>query len=146
MNDDQKKAIIARLTPALMEEEGFRQYPYLDTMGFTTIGYGRNLNTVGISRDEGGVLLRNDIQRAMHEIGSALTWTRELDPVRLAILIDMDFNLGLKSLLKFKRTLLLIREKNFEAASKEMLDSTWAKQVQDRAARLSAAMKTGEWW
>ena len=37
-----------------------------------------------------------------------------------------------------------IHEGNFEAASLEMMDSRWARQVGNRAKKLSDAMKSGE--
>jgi hypothetical protein len=37
-----------------------------------------------------------------------------------------------------------IYEGNFDAASVEMMDSRWARQVKSRAKKLSDAMKSGE--
>lgn len=45
----------------LQEHEGFRQFPYLDSLGIQTIGYGRNLESRGISEPEASYLLSNDI-------------------------------------------------------------------------------------
>jgi GH24 family phage-related lysozyme (muramidase) len=37
-------------------EEGFRRFPYFDIEGNITIGYGRNLRSVGISEEEAEIL------------------------------------------------------------------------------------------
>jgi GH24 family phage-related lysozyme (muramidase) len=43
----------------LKSQEGFRQFPYKDTTGNTTIGYGRNLEVRGIFQEEAGMMLDN---------------------------------------------------------------------------------------
>lgn len=43
---------MAMLLSELSRDEGRRLKPYLDTVGKTTIGVGRNLTDVGISEDE----------------------------------------------------------------------------------------------
>jgi lysozyme len=57
----------------------------------------------------------------------------------------MAFQMGVDGLLKFKNTLELIKNGKYKEASDAMLDSLWAKQTPNRASRLSAQMKTGEW-
>ena len=134
------------LRDRLIVEEGFRQHPYLDSLGILTVGYGRNLISNGVSKEEADFMLMRDIIKAEDQVYAALPWTRDLDDVRCAILIDMAFNMGIKSLLKFKKTLKSVREKRFQEAAIEMLQSTWAKQVGDRADRLAKAMDDGKWW
>jgi len=58
-----------------------------------------------------------------------------------SIAINMAFQLGRTKLSKFEKTLLLLEEGDFKEASKEMLDSDWAKQTPNRAKRLSKRMK-----
>ncbi|HAC30701.1 MAG TPA: lysozyme, partial [Marinobacter hydrocarbonoclasticus] len=50
------------LKTQLKRHEGLRLKPYLDTASSPrlTIGYGRNLEDVGISRDEADFMLDND--------------------------------------------------------------------------------------
>lgn len=134
------------LQQRLKAEEGFRPFPYLDSVGTLTVGYGRNLVSRGLTEEEALHLLDNDIYMAEDQIDSAMPWTRELDEVRKAILIDMCTNLGLRGLLKFKKTLQAVKEGRYQDAGVEMLDSLWAKQVGNRAAVLAKAMEGGEWW
>jgi lysozyme len=56
----------------------------------------------------------------------------------------MIFNLGLYGVLGFKRMLAALREKDYLKASKEMLDSKWAKQVGYRAKKLASIMALGK--
>jgi lysozyme len=134
------------LMDRLKMEEGFRQYPYLDSLGILTIGYGHNLVSNGVSREEAEIMLFSDVLKASRQVDAALPWSRDMDEVRYAILIDMAFNMGIKSLLKFKKTLSLVKAKLFQEAAIEMLQSVWAKQVGDRADRLAKAMDDGKWW
>ena len=48
-------------------DEGLRFHAYKDTEGVTTIGVGRNLESVGISEDEARYLFSNDLRRAYGE-------------------------------------------------------------------------------
>jgi len=130
----------------LITDEGLRLKPYRDTVGKLTIGVGRNLDDVGISKEEALYLLENDIQRAIREaseIFGSTVWL-SLDEVRQAVIIDMLFNLGKPRFLTFKKFIQAVKEKDFKKASYEMLNSKWAKQVGKRAERLAYMMGTGE--
>lgn len=124
--------------------EGLRLKPYQCTAGKTTIGYGRNLDDMGITEDEAEALLHNDISRVRREL-AALDIGNGLDDVRAAVVVDMCFNLGINRLLGFRNFLSALRAKDFERAAREMVDSRWYRQVGTRAERLVEMMKTGEW-
>ena len=55
----------------ISKHEGLRLFPYADTVGKLTIGFGRNLTDIGISRDEADALLTNDLDRARTGIAEA---------------------------------------------------------------------------
>jgi lysozyme len=74
-----------------------------------------------------------------------LPWSSKLSEPRLAVLINMAFQLGIGGLLEFKRTLGSIDDGQYSEASMEMLDSLWAQQTPERAKRLAKQMLTGEW-
>jgi lysozyme len=133
----------AALIAELIRDEGLRLKPYVDTVGKTTIGVGRNLTDVGISRDEAEALLEHDIIRTLSGLNGALPWWTDLDPVRQRVLINMAFNLGIKGLLTFQNTLRAVREGRWQDAHDGMLASKWARQVGDRAKRLAEMMLTG---
>lgn len=133
-------------------EEGYKQYPYKCTLGFNTIGYGRVLspnkndplpNIVANEKEELEFLRKRinqhiaDIQRA-----KPLAWSK-CNEQQQAILISMTYQLGFTGVLVFKKMWAAIEMGNFEEASKQMLDSLWAKQTPKRALRHAKTMKDG---
>ena len=125
----------------LVRDEGLRLKPYKDTVGKTTIGIGRNLDDVGISKDEAYLMLDNDIQRTSDSLDKNLPWWKTLDEVRQRVILNMAYNLGINSLLGFKNTLAAIQAGRYNDAADGMLASKWATQVGDRATRLAKMMR-----
>ena len=129
-----------RLEKALLRDEGLRLKPYRDSVGKLTIGIGRNLDDVGITEDEAISLMRNDIRKVKGELNQ-FAWYRRLDELRKEVLINMCFNMGLPTLLKFKNMIKALDECDYLTAADEMLDSLWASQVGERAVRLARIMR-----
>lgn len=128
---------------ALKIDEGLRLKPYECTAGKQTIGYGRNLDDVGISEAEAEAMLASDIKVAAQDAKSFATsavW-EDLSPERQAVLINMAFNLGLSRLSQFKRLRTNLALRHYVDAAAEMLNSRWAKQVPNRARRLADIMR-----
>jgi len=134
------------LIEQLKRHEGFRSKPYRCTAGKLTIGYGRNLDDVGITPSEALELLRQDVARARKDVLKHISGADLLDDVRLNVLINMCFNLGIYKLLLFKKTLRAVQDFDFDKAAEEMLNSVWANQVGVRATELAEQMRTGEYW
>lgn len=134
---------IQDLIDDLNRDEGRRLKPYVDTVGKTSIGVGRNLTDVGISNAECDTLLQNDIERTLAWMDANLAWWRNLDAVRQRALANMAFNLGGR-LLGFTNTLAALKAGDWLTAHNEMLDSLWSKQVGARATRLADMILTGE--
>ncbi|MCG1054651.1 glycoside hydrolase family protein [Mycetohabitans sp. B5] len=130
------------LLSELSRDEGRRLKPYLDTVGKTTIGVGRNLTDVGIAESECDLLLENDVMHSVTWLDRHLPWWRSLDAVRQRVLINMAFNLGGK-LLTFVDTLAAMQRGDYAKAANGMLASKWATQVGARAYRLATMMRTG---
>lgn len=139
----------ARLRDQLITDEGLRLKPYLDTVGKMTIGVGRNLDDVGISKMEALYLLENDISRTIRELAAVFEWFPLLDPVRQTVIVNMAFNMGIgtttRGLRSFRNTLANIAVGQYAEAAAGMRASKWAKQVGHRAERLATMMETGEW-
>lgn len=128
----------------LKRDEGVKPFVYNDPAGIPTIGVGRNLRDVGLSNDEIGYLLANDVKRVTAQL-SGFAWFAGLDPVRQGVLINMCFNLGISGLLHFPHMLSCLAVGDWSGAAAEMHASRWAVQVGDRATRLMKQMETGEW-
>jgi len=133
-----------RLAADLTIDEGRRPRIYVDTVGKVTGGVGRNLTDRPFSEDEMDLMLRNDIKGAEGDLDRRLPWWRQMSDARQNVLANMCFNLGIDRLLGFVNTLTLMKAGRYDAAAAEMLDSKWAKQVGDRAIRLAATMRKGE--
>ena len=127
----------------LVRDEGLRLKPYRCTAGKLTIGIGRNLDDVGISRDEALYLLENDIARAHADASRTFPWYGALDEVRQGVVLNMVFNLGLTRFSQFHQTIQHIQRGEYAAAADQMLKSLWAKQVGARATRLARQMREG---
>lgn len=125
--------------------EGLRLKVYRCPTGYLTIGYGRNLETNGISKREAIWLLDEDMIRVEAGLSQRIPWWRSLDEVRRAILVDMGINLGVAGLLEFKRMLRALRNGNHVTAAMEMVNSRWSKQVGARSDRLVEMMLSGQW-
>lgn len=129
--------------------EGRRRRVYTDTAGKLTVGVGRNISDVSFSPDEIDRMFRNDLARARTECVRMFRFLGNFGPVRVAVLVDMMFNLGPTRLRKFKFMRQALKERDFEWAAIEMLDSKWARQVgskpHQRAWRLARMMRLNVW-
>ena len=128
------------LKKQLIRDEGDVPYAYQDSLGYWTIGVG-----FLIDKRKGGRLpdtvrdfwLDYEINKATADLERRLPFFSSLSQARKDTLINMAFNLGVNGLLNFKKTIALMAEGNHSEASREMLDSRWARQVGQRANRLS---------
>ena len=134
---------INQIISDLERDEGVRLKPYLDTVGKTTIGIGRNLTDNGITAAEARVLLQNDLFRVANELDRVAPWWREMSQVRQNALVNMAFNLGMPRLLTFKKMMLALENGNFETAWAEAMGSKWAAQVGERANRIADSFIKG---
>ena len=156
MGDDALNLPDQRLVEQVQRHEGLRLEAYLCPAGKITIGYGHNLQAnpvpgipaiVGtkITQDQAQRLLVADLMETRRKVLERFPWAADLAPARLAVLVNMAFNLGITGLAAFSRTLAHVAAGQYAEASTEMLASLWAKQVGNRAKELSRQMRTGEW-
>jgi lysozyme len=134
---------LEKLGKTLKPDEGLQLYPYKDIFGNLTIGYGRNLSSKGISRDEADYLFQQDIQECLKDL-QTLTFWNDLNDDRKIVLVCMCFNLGWPRFMGFRNMLSALEKKDYELASKEILDSEAAKQLKSRYERLAYFMETGK--
>ncbi len=106
-----------------------------------TIGVGRNLDDKGISEDEAIMLLNRDIADAIHDAQSVCSVYELLSRPRQMVMVSLAFNLGRHRLGKFVRFLDALHRGEYDEAADEMLDSTWATQVGQRAVELATMMR-----
>lgn len=124
--------------------EGFRNKPYVDTVGKTTIGWGHNLTDRGISPSIAEAMFQEDCQAAMMDVGREMVWVMGLDDARKGVLYEMCFQLGISRLMGFKNMLAACHAKDYITAAAEMLNSKWASEDSPtRAINLATIMKDG---
>jgi lysozyme len=115
----------------------------------------------GLSTEDAVRLLEADIHRFEEEVRAKWVNYRELDEVRQRAVIDFVFNLGLAGARKFKSAIrfadlaltatdVSYREACWTAVAFHVMDSVWARQVDDglagrrgRADRLATMVRTG---
>jgi lysozyme len=136
-----------KLIESIKKHEGLQLKVYTCPAGYLTIGYGRNLETNGITQLEAEDLLYNDLLKIYNILNINLELISiDFDKLPLHVqnvLLEMSYQMGVEGVLKFKKTLEYIRKKDFKRASDEMLLSTWYKQTPNRALNLSKIMKGG---
>jgi lysozyme len=142
--------------------EGFKQKPYRCSVNKLTIGVGRNLDDCpltkeelefighdcrekSITKEQVFYLLRHDIDRAIETLNRKLPWWKNLSDDRQYVLIDLVFNLGINSLLQFKKFLKYLSTGFYKQAARELMDSKYARQVPKRAERNKRAIETGKY-
>jgi lysozyme len=128
----------------LIRDEGLRLKPYYCTAQRLSIGYGRNLEDRGITKKEAEMMLENDIEDVFNNLDKALPNFEHYPLDIKRALTNMGFQLGIKRLLGFKKTLSLVDSGNYPQAAKEALNSEWARQTPARAIRVANLIKNAK--
>lgn len=135
---------LVALEKMLMRQEGLRFRLYRDTQGKATIGYGRNLDAVGISGDEAHLMLSNDTRKALNDVATRLHWSSKLNAPRLSALISWVFNEGIVGVLAWKPTLAAVEAEQWQVVHDHLLNSLAATQAPERYKELAEIFLTGE--
>jgi lysozyme len=135
------------LVSDLKTDEGWRGSAYEDHLGFLTIGYG-----FLIDERRGGAIpeavaefwLKFILERNADELVARIPWiAAQPEPVQRA-LQNMAYQLGVNGLMQFRKTLAALRAGDYNQAADEALDSRWARQTPNRAARVVALFREAE--
>ena len=84
-----------KLIEQLKIHEGFRSTVYTCSGGKKLVGYGRNLEDIGISEEEAEMLLKNDIYEATNQLLNAFPWMATFSDARISAMINFTFNVGI---------------------------------------------------
>ena len=146
---------MSQIIPILNYEEGYREKPYLDTLGYPTVAGGIKIGPQGASLanytfivpraigDAWKQVIVNNTIAEMQNYQNIAAALKQCNPAREDILISMAYQMGVPKLSKFAKALLFISNADFINGSKEMLDSVWARQTSARARRHAEVMRTG---
>lgn len=135
--------MISLLREQLKLHEGYRQFPYKCTAGKLTIGYGHNLDDVGLNEALSTIVLDADISTAINELLSIFPGFSDFKDLRQVALVDMMFNLGSFRFRKFKKMIAAIEEGNWKLAAEEAKNSRWYMQVGRRARTVVRQLEEG---
>lgn len=128
--------------------EGLRLKPYRCTAGKLTIGYGRNLDDVGISKEEAEMLFEHDYNNAITNLKALLVSNgikiEDVSQNAIFALTDMMFNLGYTRMSQFKNLLSELKKGSYEGVAREMKNSKWATQVGNRSKKLIDLVLTAQ--
>jgi lysozyme len=128
----------------IKKEEGFRMETYKCTEGHLTGGYGHKmLDGETPPTDIAGwtKLFERDFARAMSGAEELLMICPNVDDTARHIVVEMCYQMGSYGVSKFHGMLSALQESDYVTASKEMLDSRWAKQTPKRAMRMAERMR-----
>lgn len=126
----------------LMRDEGFRAHPYFCTEGALTVGYGRNLDSRGISQEEAEMMLVHDMLDCLSDL-ETFQWWGDLNDARKSAVLNMRFQLGARGFRGFRKTIHFLSQKLYTQAAQEALNSRWAKQTPERAHRIARIIDEG---
>jgi len=134
--------IVNAALAVVQRHEGFSQFPYLDSVGNTTIGYGTNLTVRGITKLEASLIARSEITKLVDRL-STLSWWNCLNTPRSCVILDIAYAVGFEGLLEFRRMIDDISRMDFISAATEILMSKFAKQDRSRAREDALIMHDG---
>lgn len=129
----------AKLRASLVQHEGLRLFPYVDTTGNLSIGYGRNLKATGISNAEADYLLSNDIQSAIREAQAQDWWPYVSDNDAWSRgMVELVFEMGAHGVASFHDLIGCLKNRDGIGAANALLNSRYATQVGQRAKDIAA--------
>lgn len=131
------------LKEIIKRHEGFVSRAYQCPAGKWTIGYGRNIEDVGITEQEADMLLDNDLLRIFNDASKNWDWFDSLDRKRRYAVACMIYQMGFNGFSKFKKTIAHIAAGEFAIAADEAMNSAWAKQTPARAREVTDMLRNG---
>ncbi len=130
-----------RLRKSLHHHEGYREYPYVCTAGKITIGVGHNLTDNGLPAEVIQLLFKLDVDDCIKTCRALFGAWHDINDTRQMVLANMAFQLGYDRLGGFVKLITAVNAKDWVEATRQMLDSRWARQVPGRAQELAAIMR-----
>ena len=148
---------ISKLQKQLERDEGVKYEVYHDHLGYPTFGIGHLITdddpecgaAIGtkVSDDRVKEAFSSDIETVLSDCERLYEDFRDLPEEAQLIIANMMFNMGRPRLSKFKGMKRGVDARDWNAAADEMVDSSWYRQVTNRADRLVVRMRniTSAW-
>ena len=129
----------------IKKHEGFSPVVYQCTAGYDTIGYGQRVKYLKVTQEQAEEWLEEELQNLRYILADKYNWFLPAPTEVQDIVMNMNYQLGVTSFSKFKKTIHLLENKDYKGASEEMLDSKWARDDTPRRAKdLSDRLKQVE--
>ena len=135
---------VDRTVADLKTDEGWSAFPYRDSLGYLTLGYGFLVDERkggGLPREVGQMWLRFLVENVADDLDRALPWLRNSPEHVQRALLNMAYQMGVEGLLKFRNTLPLIQAGRYDEAADRALQSVWARQTPNRARRVTDMLR-----
>ena len=129
------------LIDQIKEHEGFRSRVYQCTEGHDTIGIGFKVADLQLDLDIAKEILQRKLDLLIKRVNNRFSWVSKAPEPIQNVVYNMCYQMGVSGFSKFKKTIQYLADKNYDKASKEMLDSRWARQTPNRAIELSNTVK-----
>ena len=129
------------LIDKIKEHEGFRASVYDDSLGIPTIGFGFAIKDLELDLDIAEEILKRKLKNLVKRVHNRFHWVSDAPKPIQEVVYNMCYQMGVSGFSKFKKTIQYLADKNYDKASKEMLDSRWARQTPNRAIELSNIVK-----
>ena len=129
------------LIDQIMEHEGFSPGVYQCTEGHDTIGFGFKIADLELDLDLAEEILVRKLEHLIKRVKNRFSWVSKAPEPIQNVVYNMCYQMGVSGFSKFKKTIQYLADKNYDKASKEMLDSRWARQTPNRAIELSNVVK-----
>jgi len=139
--------------------EGFRSEVYQCSEGVDTVGIGFALpslpakitpeialeivlwqieqGTITMPKNPCLTMVATEVSQLHLKLLDKLDWYKDMPPEVQGVIIEMCFQMGFSGFCKFKKAISHMKNKEFQLAATEMLDSRWQKQTPARSERLA---------
>ena len=121
------------LIDRIAQNEGFKSKVYKCSEGIDTFGHGLTY----ITEEESLNILTNRVSEKHLDLLERVDWYKDLPPKVKGVIIEMCYQLGTSGMLKFKKMISNMKDKNWKGAAEEMKDSLWYRQTTSRCERLA---------
>jgi len=125
------------LLDRVLHNEGFKPKPYKDTAGVLTIGHGLTY----LTRAESRAIVETRLRDLDIKLKKSKPWLLKYPSEVREIIVEMNFQLGVRGTNEFKKMFAALRKRDFKTAAAEMRDSKWYRQTPNRAERKAKRME-----
>ena len=129
------------LIDQIKKHEGFKKRVYKCSQGYDTIGYGFAIKDLVLDEDIAEQILIRKLYDLTCKIQDRFRWFDDQPREVQDVITNMCYQMGVTGFSKFKKTIYLLKHRDYKKASFEMLESKWALQTPHRAEELSLIIR-----